>query len=164
MNSKKLFVFFCIALTFFSLLNAQSLSEAPLNNTVVTGEKYVSGQDGIVRIYVNIWGHVKYPGTYLVYDGINLVNALSLAGGPLEGANLKKVKIISQENSQLKLYNLEEGISKVNKLDNKKIDPFDTIFIEQTIANKVLSRSALITAVLQLVNLIYTIENLDSSS
>ena len=162
MKNKKILVFLCIGLSFCSLTNGQSLSEAPLNNTVVTGEKYVSGQDGIVRIYVNIWGHVKYPGTYLVYDGINLVNTLSLAGGPLEGANLKKVKIISQESSQLKLYNLEEGISKINELDNKKMDPFDTILIEQTIVNKVLSRSALITAVLQLVNLVYTINNLDS--
>ena len=43
---------------------SQSLSERPLNNTVITGEKYVSGQDGIARIYINVWGHVKFPGTY----------------------------------------------------------------------------------------------------
>tara|TARA_Y100000768_G_C23911749_1_gene650331 strand:+ start:286 stop:765 length:480 start_codon:yes stop_codon:yes gene_type:complete len=144
-----------------SLSFSQSLSERPLNNTVITGEKYVSGQDGIARIYINVWGHVKFPGTYLVYDGINLVNSLSLAGGPLDGANLKKIKIISQENKTSKTYNLQKDISNMDYLNNAKMQPFDTIIVYQTTGNKILSRSSLIAAVLQLLNLIYTINNVD---
>ena len=33
---------------------------------IPSGEDYIIGEDGIKRIYVNIWGHVKHPGTYLV--------------------------------------------------------------------------------------------------
>ena len=43
-----------------------------------TGARYVSSDDGVLRMYVNIWGHVKGPGNHLVYDGINLPSFLSI--------------------------------------------------------------------------------------
>ena len=46
-----------------------------------------------------MWGHVKYPGTYLVYEDIDMATLLSMAGGPLDGAKLSKIKIMSQDNS-----------------------------------------------------------------
>ena len=46
-------------------------------------------------------------------------------------------------------------------LNNAKMRPFDTIIVYQTTGNKILSRSSLIAAVLQLLNLIYTINNVD---
>ena len=36
-------------------------------------------------MYVNIMGNVKYPGTYLVFDGIDFLSVLSVAGGYLQG-------------------------------------------------------------------------------
>ena len=36
----------------------------------ISSADYITGEDGIVRMYVNVWGHVKNPGTYLVYDVI----------------------------------------------------------------------------------------------
>ena len=62
----------------------------------LTGEDYITGEDGVPRMSINIWGHVKYPGTYLVYDGIDFLTCLSMAGGPLKGAKLSKVSIISK--------------------------------------------------------------------
>ena len=44
-------------------------------------------------MYINILGHVKSPGTYLVYDGIDIMSAFSTAGGYLDGANFKKIII-----------------------------------------------------------------------
>ncbi|MBI4723252.1 MAG: SLBB domain-containing protein [Candidatus Stahlbacteria bacterium] len=43
---------------------------------------------------VSIWGEVKLPGLYSIPDGTDLATLLSLAGGPSEGANLSRVKVI----------------------------------------------------------------------
>ena len=47
-------------------------ADVPLN----TGARYVSGQDGIIRMYVNVWGHVGAPGRILVDEGIYLATLL----------------------------------------------------------------------------------------
>ena len=52
--------------------------------------EYISGEDGIIRFRVNVIGHAKSPGSYLVYDRCDLITALSYAGGPLEGSKLDK--------------------------------------------------------------------------
>ena len=58
-----------------------------------TGARYVSSNDGVLRMYVNIWGHVSNPGRILVDDGIDLAILLSLTGGPNKGANMKNVRV-----------------------------------------------------------------------
>ena len=82
---KKYFLFF-VCLSFFVLFDNQ-LFGSQFNKTnnqmgsslLLTGEDYITGEDGVPRMSVNVWGHVKYPGTYLVYDGIDLLNLISLA-------------------------------------------------------------------------------------
>ena len=61
------------------------------NYHIISGQDYVSSEDGTLLMYVNVWGHVKSPGTYLVYEDIDLLTLISLAGGPVSGANLKKI-------------------------------------------------------------------------
>ena len=36
--------------------------------------KYITGEDGVIRMYINLMGHVKNPGTYLVYDKIDFMS------------------------------------------------------------------------------------------
>ena len=146
-----------IALLFFNIVNAQAVSSSTLP---INGEKYITGDDGIVRMYVNIWGHVKTSGTFLIFEGADLFNALSLAGGPLDGANLEKIKIISKENGNLIEYNLSDFIRKNSDI-RLRLKPYDTIIVEQTFGSKILNRSNLITALFQLANLLYTIDRLD---
>ena len=55
---------------------------------VINGQDYIASEDGTLLMYVNVWGHVKNPGTYLVYENIDLLTLISLAGGPISGANL----------------------------------------------------------------------------
>tara|TARA_Y100000748_G_scaffold284200_1_gene265806 strand:- start:18155 stop:18628 length:474 start_codon:yes stop_codon:yes gene_type:complete len=135
-----------------------------INNTksdLVTGEQYVTGNDGIVRIYINIWGHVKSPGTYLVYDGADLINTLSFAGGPLEGSNLRKIEIISKNKNESQFVDLENLTSSDYDI---RLNPFDTIIVKQTLNNKLFSRSSVIQVFLQLISLIYTIDQLGDDS
>ena len=35
-----------------------------------TGARYVSGEDGIICMYMNVWEHIASPGGILVDDGI----------------------------------------------------------------------------------------------
>ena len=144
----------------FVILLSLPLFGQSINNTkpeLVTGEQYVTGNDGVVRIYINIWGHVKSPGTYLVYDGADLINTLSFAGGPLEGSNLKKVEIISKNKNGSKIVDLDNLTSSNYDI---KLKPFDTIIVKQTLNNKLFSRSSVIQVFLQLISLIYTIDQL----
>ena len=130
----------------------------PLN-----GEKYITGDDGVVRMYVSVWGHVKVSGTFLIFDGADVFSALSLAGGPLEGADLDKIRIISKEKGNVQDYNINDIIQ--NKTKNSiYLAPYDTIVINQTRKHKILTRSSLISAIFQLLNLAYTIDKLGNDN
>jgi len=123
----------------------------------LTGEDYITGEDGVPRMNINILGHVKYPGTYLVYDGIDLLTCLSMAGGPLKGAKLSKISIISKDGSSLKV-NLNNFTNlKSNKI--VRLKPYDTINIDETFSNYLFSRSNIINTLLQIASLILISNN-----
>ena len=127
------------------------------NSVNLTGEDYITGDDGVPRMSINIWGHVKYPGAYLVYDDIDIMTCLSMAGGPLKGAQLKKIYIVSKEGDRQTM-NLEKLI---NTQSNQKIflKPYDTIYIDESFGSYVLSRSSVINILLQLINLVIISSN-----
>mgnify|MGYP002865911558 CR=1 FL=1 len=116
----------------------------------LTGEDFINGEDGVPRMSINVWGHVKYPGTYLVYDGIDLLTCLSMSGGPMQGAKLSDVTIISKD-GELKSVNLNKLV-KNNQIDSIKLYPYDTIKIDEKFSNVLLTRTSIIAVLLQLTN------------
>ena len=56
---KYLYIHVLILFTSIFALNVQ-------NNYLMQDELYITGDDGVIRMYVNVIGHVKNPGTYLV--------------------------------------------------------------------------------------------------
>ena len=124
------------------------------SNIQLTGEDYMTGEDGVPRMNINIWGHVKYPGTYLVYDGIDLLTCLSMAGGPLKGAKLSKVSIVSK-NGQSQIIDLDK-IKDQNKLSSIRLNPHDTIKIDEKFIHILLTKTSIIAVLLQLTNVILT--------
>lgn len=148
-----------ISIIILILLSNIALSQNTLNkNFQLTGEQYVTGEDGVVRIYVNVWGHVQNPGSYLIFDGANIIDILSLAGGPKNGANVKKIKILSKNEEKEKIISLQA----INDGSiNLTLKPFDTIVINQTRLSRLNESSRIYTIILQLINLLYTIEKLD---
>lgn len=58
------------------------------------GAQYFLGAQDELLIRVNIWGFVRKPGQYMVPKNTDLISLISFAGGPLEQAKIKKVKII----------------------------------------------------------------------
>ena len=120
----------------------------------LTGEDYITGEDGVPRMSINIWGHVKYPGTYLVYDGIDLLTCLSMAGGPLKGAKVSKVSIISK-NGETQILDLDE-LENNNNINSISLKPHDTIKIDEKFSHILLTQTSIIAVLLQLTNVILT--------
>lgn len=85
-----------------------------------------------VLIPVHIWGSVQKPGLHFIPTGTNLVEALSLAGGPTLHANLEKVNLTRDKKGKIKgeNFNLKSGGNSdafATKLISK-----DTIFVEKS--------------------------------
>lgn len=152
-HSKFLFLFFIFTIS-FSQSNIVNKSGIVSNKISFSSEPYVTGDDGIVRMYVNIIGHVKYPGTYLVYEGIDILSLLSLAGGPLPGAKLSSIKHFNEANVQK--IDFEKLIENGNDLEFK-LYPHNTIYVEQTLGAYLFSNSSLINSTLQVMNIVLTI-------
>ena len=134
----------------------------PLNNSsnyLMQDELYITGDDGVIRMYVNVIGHVKNPGTYLVYDSIDLMSVLSAAGGYLPGTNLKNL-IVYSENGDKQIIDLRERLnSKVSINDIVSLKPHDTIYIEQKNLHRFFVSSNLPSMILSFITLAITLED-----
>ena len=121
---------------------------------IINGQEYIAGDNGDLLMYVNIWGHVENPGTYLVYDGIDLLTLLSLAGGPSSGAQLKRIQIINSDGSSYnkKTINLE---SYMNNPSQIIIKPHDTIYVKESTSSFIFSKTNVINTLLQIINIAY---------
>ena len=128
------------------------------NNALMSNESFVTGEDGVVRMYVNLMGHVKNPGTYLMYDGIDFLTALSMGGGYLQGADLKNI-IIYHQNGKTTKINFNNYLNSSKEiLTIVKLLPHDTVFIEEKIISKFLTTSNLPYTILGLLNIAITLD------
>ena len=151
----------CLSLSFTQESIIQSDNK---NSYTISSERYISDINGNIRMNVNIWGHVAQPGSHLVFDGIDMVTLLSIVGGPKDGANLNKIKIIREV--QGKDGNLVYNIN-FNKFLNSgdrsafiKIMPNDTILISQKLFSNILSRASNINTILSLLTLYLQLRSL----
>ena len=127
------------------------------SNYIINGQDYIASDDGTLLMYVNIWGHVKAPGTYLVYEGIDLMTLISLAGGPSTGANLSKIRLINGKNE--KIINLDSYL-KGDSHSSITINPHDTIYIKESFGSYVFTKVNILNTLLQIINISYTISRL----
>ena len=162
-NTIKKTIYFLLVLIYLDGLSSQQISHINFQNSNVklTNEKYFVDEEGNILINVNVWGHVKEPGNHLVYDGIDLPSLLSIVGGPISGANLKKIKIIRAENDNNELIyiiNLENFYKTGDKSDFVEIMPHDTIIIEETMVSSVFRNSNTLTTILQILSIYIDIQ------
>ena len=127
-----------------------------------SSERYLTDENGNVTMFINVWGHVQEPGHKQVYEGIDLASLLSFVGGPINGANLKKIKLIREiaENEQVVFnINFENFIKQGDRSGFVKIKPNDTIIIPQTKFNYVIGQLGSINTLLSLFNMYFIITN-----
>jgi len=122
-----------------------------------TGERYITDEDGVIKMWVNIWGQVNVPGSYLVYDGVDLATLISITGGPKSGANLKKIRLFREmpdatgELSQS--IDLEKFLKSGDRGDFTRVLPNDTFVIPQSFSSYVVSNLNIVNTLLNFYNL-----------
>ena len=113
---------------------------------------------------VNIWGHVGSPGSHIVYDGIDFASLLSIVGGPMDGPNLKSVRIYREipdaDGSLVYQVDLNEFISTGDRSEFIKIKPHDPIIVPQKISSYLLKQIGTINTLFSLINIYLQLENL----
>lgn len=100
---------------FIEIIIIVAVNTLPLyaqNDTRVTGEElkktgtnYFNYSDpGKVNIEINVLGGVRYPGKYLVPEGTNVIELLSLSGGVLREETTDNIKLIRATQRSGNLY------------------------------------------------------------
>ena len=139
-----------------------SQEELPIN----TGARYYSGADGIIRMYVNVWGHVGTPGRILVDEGIDLAVLLSLTGGPKKGAKLKNIIVYHEypDKTGLTVHNIDftEFLETGDRSKFITIQPNDTFIIKQTKWSFFIEQIGTINILMSLVNIYLNLNNIVS--
>jgi hypothetical protein len=161
----KLFIFVLIIMATATLYSQNSLTPKTYAQQTYPrhGEKFITDQFGVIRMYVNVWGHVNLPGSHLVYDGIDLATLLSMTGGPKSGANMKKVRIYRaepDENEKLVyVIDLDDFLKSGNRSEFIKIKPNDTIIIKQSLPNYITSNMGIVSSVMSILYFYSIVQN-----
>ena len=133
-----------------------------------TGARYVSSDDGVLRMYVNIWGHVATPGRILVDDGIDLATLLSLTGGPSKGANMKNVRVYHEypdkNGNIVNIIDFTEFLKTGDRSNFITIQPNDTFIIQQTVLSYIIDEIGTVNTLMNLINIYLNLSNILSSS
>ncbi|HWR01206.1 MAG: hypothetical protein HGB29_02410 [Chlorobiaceae bacterium] len=125
----------------FDALNAPapaSTSSAPAGSpsAPIHTASYFTDSYGNILMNVNIWGNVLRSGPIAVPEGADIGTAISLAGGPANAANLKKVRVnraSPDENGKITYeVNLAEYAKKGDQSVLLELRPNDTIIVPES--------------------------------
>lgn len=85
----------------------------------------------VLNFKVNVSGEVRNPGLYYNYEGsLSLLDAISMANGITESANLNKVIVIRHTQNQSKTYSLNLTDKSIYYSDAFFLQPNDLVYIE----------------------------------
>ena len=159
-NKKLLIIIFLIGIVFSQ---DRAEDDNGYSDFHISSQNYFTDQKGNVLMYVNVWGTVKNPGRQLVYEGIDLATLLSIVGGPMQGANMKKVRLYREipdlDQKLTYIIDLESIINKGDRSEFIKIKPNDTILIPQKLSSYVLNQIGTVNTIFSLLNLYFAIES-----
>ncbi len=121
---------------------------------------YVTGHELKLMIKVNIWGEVRNPGEFLVEDGADLISLISIAGGPTNYANLRKVKLIRNVDGKKTLIkiNIKKYTDSSEKIEIPTLLPGDVIIIPKSIRADWNMIIQVISQIAIILNVIYVIK------
>ena len=160
---KYLIIILTLTSTYFSQSKLAEDSSSPIHNIKLPQERYIT-IDGDIMININVWGYVGFPGIHTVPAGIDFVSLFSKIGGPLEGANLSKIKLYreSPDSNGVSVYLLDMNqFIKIGDRSNFiKIKPNDTIIINKKRTFYFMDKLSSINSVLSLATIFIQIFNI----
>ena len=114
--------------------------------------------EGATKVY--IWGEVGAPGMYAMTSGLDLLELLSMAGGPTRSADLTRIKIIRGVRGEEFKFNLKRAIVKGELF---LLMPGDVVVVPvafwTSFWSKVMTGSQVITTLAVYVTLYFSIKN-----
>lgn len=133
-HSIMLAVCMCVAQTAGAQMNVGSLLSATSERLTTTNYYFARPND--LTIIVNIVGFVQRPGRYEIASTIDLVNLISLAGGPTSDGALNKVKItrIVKEGEHMHRKDIRLDLEDLTivRPDALALMPGDVVDVDQT--------------------------------
>lgn len=85
----------------------------------------------VLNFKVNVTGEVKNPGLYYNYEGkLNILDALSMANGITEYANLKKGLVIRHNENNSKTYNIDFTDRSIYYSEAFYLQPGDLVYVK----------------------------------
>jgi protein involved in polysaccharide export with SLBB domain len=115
-------------------VNASSLLSA--NSQAITSTNYYFARPNDLTLIVNVMGFVQRPGRYEIGASIDLLNLISLAGGPSADGTLSKVTItrIVKTGNQIQAWKFHVDLEDYSSLkaDDLVLSPGDIVYVDRT--------------------------------
>lgn len=159
-NIKKLFIIPLTMVILFNWIIAQDIDTGSYQQDIPnTGTRYFTDEDGNVRMWINIWGHVNKPGNYLVYNNTDVITVLAMAGGLRSGAAIDKIKLYRElpdlRGNLLYIINMKNFVESGDRKVFPNVLPNDAFYVPQRTSSYILSQVGLINTMMSAINLYY---------
>lgn len=159
-NIKKLFTVTLIMTILFNWIIAQDIDTGSYQQDIPnTGTRYFTDEDGNVRMWINIWGHVNKPGNYLVYNNTDVITVLAMAGGLRSGAAIDRIKLYRElpdmRGNLLYIINMKNFVESGDRKVFPNVLPNDAFYVPQRTSSYILSQVGLINTMMSAINLYY---------
>jgi NADH:ubiquinone oxidoreductase subunit F (NADH-binding) len=130
-----------IGMLMFCLFDAHAQVNNPgtfLNSSMqgVTSTNFYYARPNDLTIIVDMVGFVQRPGRYEIASSIDLVNLISLAGGPTPDGDMSSVNIVRlfgrSDSTKREEFHIDlENLTKLGKND-LKLEPGDLVVVDRT--------------------------------
>jgi len=152
----------CLVSTSPSLAKEPSETVAETEGGIRQPQYYLApGLDDELNIRVQIWGEVRVPGLYVVADGTDLIEAISLAGGPTSDASLSGVKVVRFAGDFRGVLDVDvsDYIRSASEDATLRLQPNDTINVPARFWPKVGRWAGLLTTLALVANVVVNASN-----
>ena len=92
---------------------------------------YSPSVKGKVLIPVHFWGQVKNSGLHFLPVDTNIINGISLAGGPANNAELDNIKVTTKRTGKREKLKFDLSGGGAIDLEDFKLQPGDTVFVPE---------------------------------
>jgi len=125
--------------------------------TLLRAQYYLEpGLEEELKIKVRVWGEVTVPGLYIVGDGADLLEVISLAGGPTQDADLGDVRIVRSfgEESRVIEVDVKEYLTRGSREAIILLEPGDTVSVPSQTWPKIFRWAGVISTLTLIANVI----------
>lgn len=130
--------------------------------TLLRAQYYLEpGLEEELKIKVRVWGEVTVPGLYIVGDGADLLEVISLAGGPTQDADLGDVRIVRAlgEESRVIEVDVKEYLERGSREAIILLEPGDTVSVPSQTWPKIFRWTGVISTLTLIANVMVNASN-----